>query len=309
MMRMEPYLPLLLAALFSVAASVIARRLPPAIATWLLSIGGLVAAAGSVAVLGFLAFTLLGRAPLLATQGHWSPAALRHADPVAVPVEVAATLALAAVTVRVAAVALRRSRALLDAHRLAAALPARGADLTVIADPVPCAYAVPGRPGRIVASVGLLRGLDAGQRRAVLAHERSHLRHHHHAHHTTVRLAAAANPLLRALPAAVTLATERWADEDAARIARRETVAQALITAATTARRGASIPAVVLAVAAEQITARVQAMRAPAPRPAAWRIAALLAVLLLTAATTLLAAHDTERLFELAKHAYLAAHR
>ncbi len=29
----------------------------------------------------------------------------------------------------VAAVALRRSRALLDAHRLAAALPARGADL------------------------------------------------------------------------------------------------------------------------------------------------------------------------------------
>ena len=230
----EPYLPLLLAALFGALAPVIARRLPPSIATWLLSIGGLVAAAGSVAVLGFLAFTLLGRAPLLATQGHWSPTALRHADPVAVPVEVAATLALAAVTVRVAAVAVRRSRAVLDAHRLAAALPARGADLTVIADPVPCAYAVPGRPGRIVASVGLLRGLDAAQRRAVLAHERSHLRHHHHAHHTTVRLAAAANPLLRALPAAVTLATERWADEDAARTARRETVAQALINAAST---------------------------------------------------------------------------
>jgi peptidase M48-like protein len=309
MMQVEPYLPLLLAALFSAAAPVIARRLPPAIATWLLSLGGLVAAAGSIAVLGFLSFTLLGRTPLLATQGHWSPAALRHDDPVAVPVEVAATLALAAVTVRVAAVALRRSRALLDAHRLAAALPAHGAELAVIADPVPCAYAVPGRPGRIVASVGLLRRLDTGQRRAVLAHERSHLRHHHHAHHTTVRLAAAANPLLRALPVAVTLATERWADEDAARIARRETVAQALINAATTARRGAATPAVVLAVAAEQITARVQAMRAPAPRPAAWRIAALLAVLLLTAATTLLAAHDTERLFELAKHAYLAAHR
>ena len=99
---MEPYLPLVLAALFGAAAPVIARRLPPPIATWLLSIGGLVAAAGSVAVLGFLAFTLLGRAPLLATQGHWSPTALQHADPVAVPVEVAAMLALAAVTVRVA---------------------------------------------------------------------------------------------------------------------------------------------------------------------------------------------------------------
>jgi Zn-dependent protease with chaperone function len=304
----EPYLPLLLAALFSAAAPVIARRLPPPIATWLLSIGGLVAAAGSIAVLGFLAFTLLGRAPLLATQGHWSPTALRRDDPVAVPVEVVALLALAAVTVRVAAVALRRSRALLDAHRLAAALPAHGAELAVIADPIPCAFAVPGRPGRIVASVGLLRTLDTGQRRAVLAHERSHLRHHHHAHHTAAQLAAAANPLLRALPAAVTLSTERWADEDAARTAHRDTVAQALIQAVTTARRGAATPAVVLAVAAEHITARVQALRAPAPRPAPWRIAALLAVLLLTAASTLLAAHDTERLFELAKHAYLIAH-
>jgi Zn-dependent protease with chaperone function len=304
----EPYLPLLLAALFSAAAPVIARRLPPPIATWLLSIGGLVAAAGSIAVLGFLAFTLLGRAPLLAEQGHWSPTALRHDDPVAVPVEVVATLALVAVTVRVAAVALRRGRALLDAYRVAAALPAHGAELAVIADPIPCAYAVPGRPGRIVASVGLLRGLEAGQRRAVLTHERSHLRHHHHAHHTAAQLAAAANPLLRALPAAVTLSTERWADEDAARTEHRDTVAQALLQAVTTPRRGAATPAVVLAVAAEQITARVQALRAPAPRPAAWRIAALLAVLLLTAASTLLAAHDTERLFELAKHAYLTRH-
>jgi hypothetical protein len=47
-------------------------------------------------------------------------------------------------------------------------------------------------------------------------------------------------------------------------------------------------------------------LRAPAPRPAPWRIAALLAVLVLTAASTLLAAHNIEQLFELAKHAYLA---
>jgi hypothetical protein len=64
----------------------------------------------------------------------------------------------------------------------------------------------------------------------------------------------------------------------------------------------------VLAVAGGQIAARVQAMRAPAPQPSGWRIAALLAVLLLTAASTLLAAHDTERLFEFAKHAYVAVH-
>jgi hypothetical protein len=78
------------------------RRLPPPVATWLLSIGGLIAAAASVAVLGFLAFTLVGQAPVLAQQGHWSAVALRRADPVSVPVDLVALLALAAVPVRVA---------------------------------------------------------------------------------------------------------------------------------------------------------------------------------------------------------------
>jgi hypothetical protein len=49
-------------------------------------------------------------------------------------------------------------------------------------------------------------------------------------------------------------------------------------------------------------------MRAPALRPSGWRIAALLTLLVITAASTLLAAHDTERLFEFPKHAYVAVH-
>jgi hypothetical protein len=94
--------------------------------------------------------------------------------------------------------------------------------------------------------------------------------------------------------------------EDAARTARRDTVAQALIEAASATRHRASIPVVVLAAATEQIAARVQAMRPPAPRPSGWRIAALLTLLVITAASTLMGGHDTERLFEFAKHAYLA---
>jgi Zn-dependent protease with chaperone function len=302
-------LPLLPAALFGAAAPVLAWRLPPPAATWLLSIGGLIAAAASVAVLGFLAFTLVGQAPVLAQQGHWSAVALRQADPASIPVEVAALLALTAVTLRVAITLLCRGRALLDAYRLAAALPATGGELAVIADPVPCAYAVPGRPGRIVASVGIIRGLDAGERRAVLAHERSHLRHHHHGHHTAAALAAAANPLLGPLLAAVALATERWADEDAARTTRRDIIAAALIHAASAARTPATTPSPILAVATQHVVARVQALRTPAPRHTAWRITALLALLLITAASIVLAAHDTERLFELAKRTYLAAHQ
>src|SRR5262249_53177335 len=160
----------------------------------------------------------------------------------------------------------------------------------------------------IVASVGIIRGLDAAERRAVLAHERSHLRHHHHAHHTAAALAAAANPLLGRVPVAVALATERWADEDAARSTQRDTVAAALILAAGGAQARATTPAAVLAVATQHVVARVQALRAPAPRPTAWRITALLALLLITVGSIVLAAHDTERLFELAKRTYLAAH-
>ena len=91
---------------------------------------------------------------------------------------------------------LRRLAALLAAYRLAAALPTSGGELAVIDHPAQQAYAVPGHPGRIVVSTGVLRGLNAGERRAVLAHERAHLTHRHHLHHTVAHLAAAANPSL-----------------------------------------------------------------------------------------------------------------
>jgi len=83
-MHLSVYLPLLVSALFGVLAPSLARRLPPGIATWLLSIGALLAAAGSAAALALLGFTLVGQSPLLAAQGHWSDAELRHADPVMV---------------------------------------------------------------------------------------------------------------------------------------------------------------------------------------------------------------------------------
>ncbi len=301
--------PLLLAAVFGSLGPVIARRLPPALGTWLLSAGGLVVASGSIAVLGFLAFTWVGRSPLLAAEGHWSTAALRRADPVPGPVELAALLGLTLISARLLAVAVRRGRALLQAHRLATALPAHGEELAVLDDAAALAYAVPGRPGRIVATTGLLRRLDAAERRAVLTHERSHLRHRHHLHHAAGQLAAAANPLLGRIPAALRLATERWADEDAARTVRRDTVARALTRSASRQPRTGPGAGVVLAVAAEQIAARVQALHSPPPRPTAWRIAALVTVLAVCAVSTLAAAHETERVFEVAKNAYLLAHR
>ncbi|MEP6697616.1 MAG: M56 family metallopeptidase [Pseudonocardiales bacterium] len=302
------YLPLLFSALFGVAAPTLGRRLPPAAATWLLSVGGLLAAAGSAASFALLGFTLVGQAPLLAARGHWSDTALRHADPVWPPIAAAAIAALLVLAARFALAAGRRLSALRAAYQLAAVLPAAGGELAVIDHPGLHAYAVPGRPGRIVVTATLLRTLNAAERRAVLAHERAHLTHRHHLHHTIVHLAAAANPLLRLLPAAVALSTERWADEDAALACRRDTVAAALTTTGAGTRTFAT-PAVVLAAAATDVAVRIHALRSPAPRLTPWRVTLLLGLLVATVLAVAEAAHDTEQLFEFAQYAYRIGHR
>jgi Zn-dependent protease with chaperone function len=302
-MLLSVYLPLLFSGLFGVAAPRLALRLPPSVGTWVLGIGGLFTAAGSVASLALLGFTLVGQSPLLAAQGRWSDATLRHADPVAVPVAVLALMVLAVLAVRVALAGTRRLLALRAAFGLAASLP--GGELAVLDHPDRQAFAIPGRPGRIVVSSGLLRSLDAAERRAVLAHERAHLEHRHHLHHTFAHLAAAANPLLYRLPSAMALSTERWADEAATARCQRGTVADALLHTALGARL-ITAPAVVLAAGTTEVAIRVRALRAPAPRLAVWRLALLLALLVATAAAVLEAAHDTERLFEFAQAAYRA---
>lgn len=302
------YLPLLFAALFGQLAPTLARRMPPRVATWLLSVGGLVAAAGSSASLALLAFAFVAQSPILTARGHWSDAVLRHRDPLSVPVGAVASAAVIVLACLVVRTALRRCAAVLDAHRLARALPHAGTELVVLHTSQPHAFAVPGRPGRIVVSSGLLRALDASQRRALLAHERAHLDHHHHVHHTLAHLAAAMNPMLARLPGAVDRSCERWADEDAAAITPRSTVADALARAAVRARR-AGDPAVLLAAAQTAVAERIGALHAPAPRLALWRVTVLSGLLIATAAAVAVAMHDTERLFELAQSAYRTGHR
>ncbi len=53
-------------------------------------------------------------------------------------------------------------------------------DLVVVADDRADSYALPGRPGRIVVTSGMLRTLSAEERAVLLAHERAHVTHSHH---------------------------------------------------------------------------------------------------------------------------------
>lgn len=306
-MHTSVYLAVLFTGLFGVAGPVLAGRLPPAVATWLLGVGGLAAAAGSSAALALLGFTLVGQSRLLAVQGQWSGAVLRHDDPVATPVALIALVLLSAVVIRTARAGTRRLAAVREAYRLAASLPSSDGELAVLDAGDAHAFAVPGRPGRIVVTTGLLRSLDAGGRRALLAHERAHLTHRHHVHQSLAHLAAAANPLLGRLPGAVELSCERWADEAAARACPRDTVADALTDAATSTHRRA--PAVVLAAAVTDIATRVGALRVAPTRLTLWRVALLVGLVLATVAAVAEAARDTERLFELAQYAYRTGQR
>lgn len=102
----------------------------------------------------------------------------------------------------------------------------------VLDDDRPDAFAVPGRSGGLVVlTTGLTGALTADERRAVIDHERAHLRHRHHVHVQAVELATQINPMLRPWCRVVRLAAERCADEYAARRDRR-TAAQAVARAA-----------------------------------------------------------------------------
>ena len=216
-MRLAVYLPLILTLLAAPGARLLAGRCEPRLATWLLTLSAVVlAAAGSIS-LALLTVTGLLRVPELAGLGRWSLGLAERKDPV--ELSVAATAGL--LFTLTAAAALRRlwercrflARAAMDAACLAAK-----DGLVIVEDPVPEAFALPGRPGRIVVSTGMLEVLDPSEHGALLAHERAHLADHHYAFVALAQLAAAANPFLRPLATAVAYTVERWADEHAARV-------------------------------------------------------------------------------------------
>jgi Zn-dependent protease with chaperone function len=268
------YLPLLFPVPAALAARPLAERLAPWLATWLLAACALALAVLSCAALGVLVVAGAVRLPLAALMGDWSLAAVRADDSVSkIEAAVAGALLVAAAMAGMRML-WRRMRALAAAALEAACLPGPG-QLVVVEDTIPDAYALPGLPGRVVVSTGMLDALDDADREAMLAHERAHLACHHYAFVVAAHLAAACNPLLRPVAAAVAYTVERWADERAAtacgdrRQVARAIGKAALATAHHPARRG--IPGAVLGLLGRRRSALHGA--GPVPR----RVAALLA--------------------------------
>nr|WP_238341764.1 M56 family metallopeptidase [Actinopolymorpha rutila] len=177
--------------------------------------------------------------------------------------------------------------------------------LVVVQDERPDAYTLPsGLSGRVVVSTAMLRALPAGERRVLLAHEASHLRHRHHLYVQTVELAAAANPLLRPLAAAVRAAIERWADEDAAEEVRDRRLAARALARAGLARTG-SLPGIALAAAASAVSDRARALLNEPPRRRRGLALAVATLTVVALAASVETAKDTDQQFEIAKAAYI----
>jgi Zn-dependent protease with chaperone function len=266
-MTVAVYLPLLLALPLSWAARRIAAHSAPAPAARALVAAALVAGVSWTWSLVLLTLTLLDDLPPLMALDD-NPA--RHLPkPVPDPVGLAAALLLAWGAVRLVRDAYGRRDTL---RRLRAAGSPQG-DLVVADWAAPLAVAVPGRPGHLLVTSGMLKLLDADGRRVVFAHERSHLAPRHSRFAAAAAAAAAINPLLGTVRDAVAYLIERWADEDAARaVGDRELTAQAVARAALAT---AEMRPAMLGMNGSSALLRVRALGEPAPAPRRRRLMGL----------------------------------
>ena len=268
---MRLFAPLLLALVAACGVAAMGNRMHPRDAAWLsaAAVGTVFATvlASSWAVgLGFLA-----HAPLAGELFGWCREAFGADHPL--PSWIAVPLLGVALWATVRAVRVVR----LWRH-------SRGFDVGrvhVVPADRPLAFAETGREGGVVVTTAMLAALEPDECQALLAHERSHLRHRHDRFLLVASLAGGVGVLTPAVTG-LRHALERWADEDAAReLGNRSVVARAVARAALVAHDG---PMPILGIVGADVPGRVAAlMRPPIGRGMARTWAALAAAVMLAA--------------------------
>ncbi|MBV1853696.1 M56 family metallopeptidase [Catellatospora tritici] len=268
-MRTWVYLPLLLSGMVPWLVRWTATRVSPATAVRTAAAAAAAAAGTWVCCLALLALTFCDDLPPLSAFDRRPDLGLPK--PVPDVVALAAAAALAVGLARLVREVVRRRRVLRELR--GAGRPNGG---LVVADwTEPFAVAVPGRPGRsghLLVTSGMLRLLDAQERRVLFAHEQSHLRRRHHHWVAVAVWSAALSPLLKPLSAQVAHATERWADEDAAiQVGDRHLVARAVAKASLAGGVRRLEPA--MALHGSGAVARVRALQQPCRQSRLWAVA------------------------------------
>ncbi|MGH3411951.1 MAG: M56 family metallopeptidase [Marmoricola sp.] len=308
MMDVAVSLPPILAVVLGLVGPALGRAMRPALTVRLLPIAGVVVALGTGFSLAIVAFYLLGHASEVAELGRWSVRAVPSPAGLPWPAGIAVAAGVAVLLLAAVRHAARAGYRLWLADGLCRRLAPNCDDprTVVVDDERPDAYAVAGVRGRIVVSTAMLAALGREERAVLFAHESAHLTHRHYLWVQLAEIAAAANPMLRTLPAVVQRAAELWADEDAARaVGDRRLAARAIARAALASSRTPGDQNPVrsvtpgLTATGGDVPHRVQALLAPPRRrwaPAATAGLALLAITVLGAST--ITAHLTERTFE-----------
>ncbi|MGV9849510.1 M48 family metalloprotease [Streptomyces sp. NPDC003442] len=294
---------LLIPLLLPCASPFLARRIldhrSPVAALWTLTVSALLLAAGTVAALGTFAVTGLLKIPAFAALGELVHPLRTPFERLILPVAALAAGLLTLGTFALGRSAVRQAAGLRTARSQAERRSTAG-DLCVVDSPHPDAYALPGRPHRIVVTTGMLRALRPDEREALFAHERAHNTGGHRYFLAAAELAAHCHPALRAVREAVRLVAERAADEAAATaVGDRRLTARAIARAALAAHAADSDrPAFTPAATTGPVPRRVAALLSPAartPRIMPW-IAVLLAACAViscaTAATGALSVHQ-----------------
>lgn len=135
-------------------------------------------------------------------------------------------------------------------------------DAVILSHTQPAAYCLPGRRGQIVLTSAALDRLGTAELRAVLAHERAHLRARHDLAVTAATALTRAFPKIPVLRVArdeIARLAELAADDAACRAAGRLPMAEALLTVA-----GSKIPAPALAVGGSHTGRRIRRLLKPA---------------------------------------------
>ncbi|MEU8032029.1 M48 family metalloprotease [Streptomyces sp. NPDC049099] len=271
-------LPLLLPFALPALARRALDRLVPVAALWAVTTCAVLLAGCSLAALGAFVLTGLLKIPLFAALGELIHPLHTASDLVVLPAAATSVGALAVCGWTLVRSVLHQGRAFRAARTEAGRGPAAG-DLCVVDSPRPDAYALPGRPHRIVVTTAMLRSLDGPEREALFAHERAHNDGGHHYFLAAAELAAHCHPALRPVRETIRLAAERAADEAAAaRVGDRRLIARAIARAALAGQAARSPrPGFAAAATTGPVPQRVQALLAAPLVPRAGRtIAGLL---------------------------------
>lgn len=276
-------IPLALALAIVTVATSAHRRLPPPVATRLVTVALVVVAVAAIPTTALLAIAFLAHAPVIGLGFEWCAQAIgvHGSVPVWLGAPAVALLGLGAVR----AFRLVREHRRLCSHR--------AGPVHVTDSDKPYAVTLPGRAGQIVVSRALLELLDGQERQVVVAHERAHATHRHDRYLLAAELAAASLPPLRPLARRVSFSIERWADECAALSCGDRTLVAATIGKVALVEH----PRTVTAFAGLGVASRITALLKPANRrPPRAAIIGLWTLLTVAAAASAYQLHHLERL-------------